>query len=46
MLSDICWGQANLKENDAAQVISLFSGAQVNLFFNATSYCIPGGATF
>lgn len=46
MLSAICEGQANLKGKDAAQVISLFSEALVNLFLNATSNCIPGEATF
>lgn len=29
MLSDICWGQANLKGKEAAQVISLFLEAQL-----------------
>ena len=37
-------GQANLKGNLAAQVI--FLRGTVNLFFNTTSYCIPGGAAF
>ena len=46
VLGKFAGGRSTLRERMQLKSFLFFSEVLANLFFNATSYCIPGEATF